>query len=171
MKNMNFATIIVIILVTGLAIAGITAYFSATKTVDQSNSTNEIVSVNNNTSANAVPSQPSNNTASEGEEPGVVEISMIAKKYTYEPSTIEVNKGDKVIIKVKSIDVPHSFTLEDFGTNEFGDPGINAILLPNEEVTIEFVADKTGEFPFGCDVVCGIGHVKMSMDGGKLIVN
>jgi cytochrome c oxidase subunit 2 len=95
----------------------------------------------------------------------IKEFKVVAKRFTYEPKTIKVNKGDKVILKIKSIDVPHSFTLPDFGVKARG--GINEFLAVDEEKTVEFVADKQGEFVFGCDVVCGEGHTKML---GKLIV-
>lgn len=100
------------------------------------------------------------------ESSGAKKISMIAKQWAYEPGVIEVNKGDKVIIAVKSVDVPHSFTLADFGESEYG-PGINEFLEPGKEIVVQFVADKSGEFYFGCDVACGKGHSKML---GKLIV-
>jgi cytochrome c oxidase subunit II len=87
------------------------------------------------------------------------EITMIAKKWDFEPSTITVNLGDEVIIKVTSIDVDHGFALPEFGVNEF--------LTPNKEVEVKFVADKKGEFGFFCSVPCGRGHGGMR---GKLIV-
>lgn len=36
-----------------------------------------------------------------------------------------------------------------------------------EENAVEFVADKSGTFPFYCNVFCGGGHKEMQ---GKLIV-
>ena len=67
--------------------------------------------------------------------------------------------GDKVRLKVKSIDVDHGLAIPEFG--------VNLILKPNELQTVEFVADKKGEFPFFCSVYCGVGHGGMR---GKLIV-
>ncbi len=90
----------------------------------------------------------------------VKEFTVVAKNWVFEPGTITVNKGDTVKMTVTSIDVAHGFALPDFGVNERLEAG--------EEVTIEFVADKTGEFTFFCNVFCGSGHREMK---GKLVVN
>lgn len=95
----------------------------------------------------------------------VKEFDVIVKKYSYVPGEIKVNKGDKVKLNLTSTDVAHSFTLIEFGDQDEG--GINVYLGPGEEKSIEFTADKTGEFVFGCDVYCGVGHTDML---GKFIV-
>ncbi|KKP61604.1 MAG: cytochrome c oxidase subunit II [Candidatus Roizmanbacteria bacterium GW2011_GWC2_34_23] len=89
----------------------------------------------------------------------VKEFSIIAKKWQFDPSTINVKQGDKVRLKIKSIDVAHGFSLLDFNVNENLEPG--------KEITVEFVADKKGEFTFFCSVFCGVGHIGMK---GKLVV-
>lgn len=89
----------------------------------------------------------------------VKEFSMTAKKFVFEPGTITVDKGDKVILHITSIDVTHGFSLREFRVNVF--------LPPNETKTVEFVADKTGTYIFSCSVLCGSGHSEMT---GKLIV-
>ena len=86
-------------------------------------------------------------------------ISITAKQWEFLPNNIEVNKGETVILKIKSIDVPHGFYLADFN--------LQKILQPNEESVIEFVADKSGTFDFMCIVPCGTGHKDMK---GKLVV-
>ena len=93
------------------------------------------------------------------QESPVKEFSMIAKKWQFDPSTINVKQGDKVRLKIKSIDVTHGFSLLDFSVNEN--------LEPEKEVIVEFIADKKGEFSFFCSVFCGAGHSGMK---GKLIV-
>ena len=89
----------------------------------------------------------------------VKEFSMTAKKGEFDPFMITVNKGDKVLLHVKSIDVDHGFGLTAFGIDEKLEPG--------KTVDIEFVADKVGTHQFFCSVWCGGGHPKMT---GKLIV-
>ncbi|HIH39870.1 TPA: cytochrome C oxidase subunit II [Candidatus Woesearchaeota archaeon] len=89
----------------------------------------------------------------------VKEFTMTAKNWEFEPSTITVNQGDAVKLTVKSVDVEHSFALPDYS--------INVNLQPGVEETIEFVADKKGEFTFKCSVYCGAGHREMK---GTLIV-
>ena len=87
------------------------------------------------------------------------EFVITAKQFEFNPSIIKVNNGDRVKITITSTDVTHGFALADFGINEN--------LEPNTPVTVEFVADKTGNFPFRCNVPCGSGHSSMQ---GKLIV-
>lgn len=87
----------------------------------------------------------------------VKEISMTATTWQFEPSTIELNKGDKVKLTVTAVDVKHGISIF----------GINKKLEPNKPEVIEFTADQTGEFPFFCTVFCGDGHGSMK---GKVIV-
>ena len=89
----------------------------------------------------------------------VKEFDIIAQQFSFEPSVIEVNKGDEVILNVESIDVTHGISLYEFG--------INSLIQPGETVRIEFIASKQGEFDFFCNVYCGSGHGNMK---GTLIV-
>ena len=89
----------------------------------------------------------------------VKEFKITAKQFAFEPSTIEVNKGDKVRLIVTSTDVPHGIAIKEYGINERLDVG--------KPVTIEFTADKQGSFTAFCSVFCGSGHGNMK---GKIIV-
>ena len=89
----------------------------------------------------------------------VKEFRMTAKQFAFEPSTIEVNKGDRVKLTVTSLDVPHGIAIPEYGINERLDPG--------NEVKIEFTAEKEGTFTAFCSVFCGSGHSSMK---GKIIV-
>lgn len=89
----------------------------------------------------------------------VKEFSMTARKWTFDPTVITVKQGDSVRINMKSIDVAHGFALPEFGVNQNLEPG--------KEVVVEFTANKKGEFPFHCSVICGQGHKEMT---GKLVV-
>ena len=89
----------------------------------------------------------------------VKEFKMTAKQFAFEPSTIEVNKGDRVRLIVTSIDVPHGIAIPEYGINERLDPG--------QPKTIEFTAEKEGTFTTFCSVFCGSGHSNMK---GKIIV-
>lgn len=82
-----------------------------------------------------------------------------AEDYKFNPDTITVNKGDKVIIKAIAIDKDHGFGIKEFN--------INQDLPKGKWVTIEFTADKVGEFTIRCTKFCGWKHFWMS---GKLIV-
>lgn len=89
----------------------------------------------------------------------VKEFQMTAKQFSFEPSTIEVNKGDRVKLVITSLDVPHGFSIPEYGINERLDPG--------KPVTIEFTAGKEGTFTAFCSVFCGSGHSNMK---GKIVV-
>lgn len=87
------------------------------------------------------------------------EITVVAKQWAFEPSVIKVKQNEKVQLRIKSVDVVHGFALPDFN--------INIDLNPNQEKTIEFVADKKGKFNFFCSFFCGQGHQEMR---GMLVV-
>jgi|SRR3989344_446514 len=89
----------------------------------------------------------------------VKEFKITARQFAFEPEVIEVNKGDKVRLKVTSMDVPHGIKIEEYGINERLEVG--------KETVIEFTADKEGSFTSFCSVFCGSGHSNMK---GKLIV-
>jgi len=88
------------------------------------------------------------------------EFSVKAFQFAFDPNKIEVNQGDRVIIKVMSADVPHGFGIAEYNINKY--------LSPGKEVVIDFIADKKGTFRFYCSVACGAGHGTMR---GQLIVN
>lgn len=92
-------------------------------------------------------------------EPDAVEIEMTAKQWEWNPATITVNEGDTVKLNIKNTDVAHGFAIFEFDVNEK--------LPPGKTATVEFVADKKGEYTFFCSVPCGSGHRGMK---GTLIV-
>jgi cytochrome c oxidase subunit 2 len=92
-------------------------------------------------------------------QPSVKSFTMTAKMFEFVPSTITVNKGDKVKLTITATDVTHGFSIPDFG--------VSATLEPNQPKTVEFTADKAGTFSFRCSVFCGDGHSGMT---GTLIV-
>ena len=74
---------------------------------------------------------------------------------------IEVAKGDQVVLKLRSADVTHGFSLKAFGI--YMAKGIQ----PGKTVYVSFTADKAGSFIFMCNVFCGDIHQHME---GTLIV-
>ncbi|MFH1787979.1 MAG: cupredoxin domain-containing protein [Candidatus Altiarchaeota archaeon] len=88
-----------------------------------------------------------------------VEFDVVARRYEFEPATIKVKQGDLVRLRVMSADVEHGIAIDDYGIS---------VTVPKGEVkTVEFTADKKGEFAFRCPVYCGSGHARMT---GTLIV-
>ena len=89
-------------------------------------------------------------------------ISLWNKNGSFEkPLVLEVSKGDEVVLKLKSSDVVHGFSLKDFGV--FITDGIQ----PGKVKLVSFRADKVGTFTFSCNAICGDNHQKMQ---GTLIV-
>ena len=117
----------------------------------QQTSNNQVSQQNTQTTTNAATT-----TSSKG---NIKEFKITAKQFSFDPSTIEVNKGDKVRLIVTSTDVPHGIAIPEYGINQRLDPG--------KPVTIEFTADKQGTFTAFCSVFCGSGHSNMK---GKIIV-
>lgn len=74
---------------------------------------------------------------------------------------IEVSRGDQVVIKLRSADVTHGFSLKAYGI--YVAKGIQ----PGKTVFVSFTADKVGRFIFMCTVFCGDIHPHME---GTLIV-
>ncbi len=60
----------------------------------------------------------------------------------FSPNKIEVNKGDLVRIKVTNTKGTHDFNLDEFN--------VHKETPLNQEVTIEFTADKVGSFEYYC---------------------
>lgn len=100
----------------------------------------------------------------------VKEFTIYARKnhWSWDPDTISVNEGDKVkITAINEDDYDHGFALDQFG--------ISQRLPAGGRITVEFVANKAGEWPYYCSVACGAGIVDGKERGhfdqiGKLIV-
>ena len=90
----------------------------------------------------------------------IKEFDLTASNWEFNPSTIEVNQGDTVILHIESIEGYHGIYISDYDINEQ--------LPPGETIDIKFIANKKGTFNFFCNVPCGAGHGSM---GGQLIVN
>lgn len=90
---------------------------------------------------------------------GEVKFSITATQFSFKPERIIVEHGQKVTLHLMSLDVAHGFALPEFG--------IEKELLPNEPVTVTFIASRKGNFPFVCSVICGHSHPSMV---GNLIV-
>lgn len=63
---------------------------------------------------------------------------------------ITVRKGDTIVLRIKNLDVPHGFAIEEFR--------INVFTPPSEITEVRFVANEIGRFTFFCTVFCGTGH-------------
>jgi nitrous-oxide reductase len=87
-----------------------------------------------------------------------VEVNMVALRSHYEPEHVEVKKGDHVKWTLTNVertrDATHGFAIPSYN--------IEASIEPGETVTMEFVADKEGVFPFYCLEFCSALHLEMA---------
>jgi len=86
-------------------------------------------------------------------------FSVTARRYTFEPARIEVFRDDVVRIDLRSDDIAHSWTVDDYR--------IAKRVSHGQPVTFEFRADKIGTFPFYCSLQTEDGCRQMR---GQLIV-
>jgi cytochrome c oxidase subunit 2 len=87
----------------------------------------------------------------------VVEVQVAAEKYDFKPDVITAKKGDRVKLVITALDRDHGIKIDAFH--------IQKKLPKGQAVTVEFIADQAGTFPFECSRFCGLGHGKMK---GKL---
>jgi plastocyanin len=84
---------------------------------------------------------------------------MTASKYRFDPPRIEVTQDDLVRIELKTADIAHSFTIDDYRIAKRVNPG--------RPIAFEFRADKAGTFPFYCNLQIDDGCRQMR---GELVV-
>ncbi len=77
-------------------------------------------------------------------------IMVEASTFSFTPSTLTVNPGDRVTLELRSTDVVHGLYLDHYGISVAVDPG--------QVATLSFVADRPGSFRFRCSVPCGDIH-------------
>lgn len=90
---------------------------------------------------------------------GVKTITMEAGSFYYNPSEIRVKKGEKVKIQLTAKDMMHDFNIDELNVK-------SAKVSEGQTTTIEFTADKVGEFEY----YCSVGQHKSMGQVGKLIV-
>lgn len=95
-----------------------------------------------------------------GDVVNVKAIDVTASQFQFDPATISVTEGDTVRLRLHSADRSHALAIKAFRVKA---------LIPKggETVTVEFVADQAGTFPFTCSEYCGTGHSGMK---GRLVV-
>ncbi len=86
-------------------------------------------------------------------EDGIRTIEVKASRYKFEPDPIVVKLGEKVRLVVTSTDVAHGIAISEFK--------VKLSVPAGKTESVEFVADKQGEFHAYCSVYCGPGHGHM----------
>ena len=87
---------------------------------------------------------------------GVREFRISAPQWSFEPSVITVNPGDRVRFIVTSQDIMHGFAINELG--------FNLPLSPEVAVAKEVVIPRDmpeGTYTMYCSIFCGIGHPYM----------
>lgn len=103
------------------------------------------------------------------------QVTITARKYAYEPAVVEVNRGDRVRIRLVAEDVTHGFYLEGYDVDAKVRPQNPSFWLRHpsrkddyqETQEISFLASRPGKFHYRCSVTCGYMHPFMQ---GELIV-
>src|SRR5689334_11394730 len=80
-------------------------------------------------------------------------IKVVARKFTFTPSEIRLKKNVPVVLELTTLDIVMGFNAPDFG--------VRSDIVPGKVSRLSFSPDKTGEFPFHCDIFCGSGHEDM----------
>ena len=86
-------------------------------------------------------------------------VTISARSFAFEPGTVRVNRGDRVIVDLESTDVVHGLYVDGYNVATQAEPG--------RPGSLTFVADRSGAFRFRCNVACGNLHPFMI---GKLVV-
>ena len=89
----------------------------------------------------------------------ISEFEVKAYKYAYNPQSIRVKNNTVVMISLSSLDVEHSFVIEEFYVD---------VTVPARETTeMVFFVDKVGTFEYSCGSHCPVGAHNMK---GSLVV-
>lgn len=87
-------------------------------------------------------------------------VEMVAERFTFTPSRLEVPVGTTVEIRIRSQDTDHGFHLVN-GPN---------VIVPKRrqgEAVVLFEAEVPGVYQFECSKLCGAGHNFMK---GEIVV-
>ena len=87
------------------------------------------------------------------------EFTITGQNFSFNPSTITVNKGDHVKITFQNSGGFHDLRIDEFNA-------ATRRIQTGQEDTITFVADKTGSFEFYCSVG---SHRQMGMKGTLIV--
>jgi len=80
-------------------------------------------------------------------------ITVVAKRFSYNPNRISVKKGQRITLRLESLDVTHGLYLDGYGIDIKARPGMVG--------KATFTADKPGRFTFRCSETCGEFHPYM----------
>jgi cytochrome c oxidase subunit II len=79
-------------------------------------------------------------------------IQVVAERFTFTPSEINVKRGTVIEFRLRSDDTNHGFRIVGSDAN---------VVIPKRgrgEATLTFRADTPGRYTFECSKMCGAGH-------------
>jgi len=83
-------------------------------------------------------------------------IEIIAKRFTYDPDTITLKRGEPIVLVLHSIDVTHGIKIEAFNIKSDD-------IKKDKETEVRFTPQETGHFEGQCSRFCGKGHGSMKL--------
>jgi cytochrome c oxidase subunit 2 len=88
------------------------------------------------------------------------QITVMAKRYEFTPSRIELKAGQPVAIAFESEDTTHGFSCRDLHLDK-------VVFSKDKPQTVTFTPQQPGTYEFKCAKVCGIHHGRMK---GEIVV-
>jgi cytochrome c oxidase subunit II len=82
-------------------------------------------------------------------------VVIVAKRFSFDPATVTLKKGEPVDLVLKSSDVQHGLRFRELGVEVKAPKGGSG--------EVQFTPDKTGDFVGHCSVFCGVGHDRMML--------
>ena len=89
------------------------------------------------------------------------QIIVVAKKFDFTPSKIELKVGEPVEITFQSEDTKHGFECKELKLEK-------VVFDKETPATVRFTPEKAGTFAFKCAKNCGLGHSGMK---GEFVVS
>jgi protein-disulfide isomerase len=86
--------------------------------------------------------------------PTVYTVPIRATDWAFTPSTFTLKKGDTVKLRFVGAEGEHGVSIPGLG--------ISKTIAQGQTVEFAIPTDKTGTFPFSCNVACGTGHSEMT---------
>jgi cytochrome c oxidase subunit 2 len=82
-------------------------------------------------------------------------FTIAAKRFSFRPEEITVQKGRAVTLELTSLDVTHGLKCKELG--------FNVTIHKGQTTEVEFTPVEAGRFVGRCSHFCGIGHGSMTL--------
>jgi len=85
-----------------------------------------------------------------------VEVQIVGNEYSFTPSNLEINKGDKIILTFRNTGkIPHNLVIDELGIS-------TKSVWRGQSDTVEFVATESGTLRYYCSIG---NHAALGMTG------